>query len=405
MSILYLKYLQEADECQQLHNVTGTIWDALSHDGKMFRQHFGIPYNMFHSINHNWTTHGEFRRPVNVTGQERTDSRILLLGCFRLISKGVTFDAIEELSNVSVAHFHVFFKKFIDWFFKFYFKDWIVFPSTIDEVQHVESRYASRGLPGCIGSIDCVHIGWDMCPAGFQADCHGKEGFLTLAFEAIVSYTRRIMSVTPSFFGAWNDKTIVKFDESVTKLRKESFYTDYTWEVMDSEGRQCPQKGLYLICDGGYHRWQTLMPPYKHQIEGSAEGKWSKHVESLRKDVECTFGILKKHYAILKNCLHLHSKEHIEDIFRVCCVLHNMNHDFDGYDKVEFVDVAARIGTTMPEEHAMVGYDDSVDEGGCLHERELFRNRQDLLIAHFQYYRAKGVDFYQDKANKMPNIT
>ena len=26
-----------------------------------------------------------------------------------------------------------------------------------------------------------------------------------------------------------------------------------------------------------------------------------------------------------------------------------MNHDFDGYDKLEFVDVAARIGTTMPQ--------------------------------------------------------
>ena len=59
--------------------------------------------------------------------------------------------------------------------------------------------------------INCVHIGWDLCPAaGFQANCVGKEGYPTLVFEAIVSYTRRIMAVTKSFFGTWNEKTIMK---------------------------------------------------------------------------------------------------------------------------------------------------------------------------------------------------
>ena len=402
-SIFFLKYIQEADESTLLDNTTDTIWDASSYDGKTFRRRFGIPYKIFHSINKDWLRHGEFRKEGDALGQERTDSRILLLGCFRFLAKGITFDAVEELSNVSLAYFHVFFKKFVDWFPKCYNKDWIVFPSDNVGVRHVEARYASRALPGCVGSIDCVHLGWDMCPAGFQADCLGKEGFPTLVFEVIVSYTRRIMAVTPSFFGAWNDKTVVKFDQTVTKLRTDPFYTQYSWDVVDSQGRTSSQKGLYLICDGGYLSWQTLIPPYKHQIEGSAEGKWSKHVESLRKDVECTFGILKKRFAILKNHCRIHSKEQIEDIFRICCILHNMNHDFDGLDNV---DVTARMGTLVPERHEREGGDDDDDDdddgsteqeqGVRRHERELFRIRRDLLIAHFQYYRGQGVDFYQN---------
>ena len=28
------------------------------------------------------------------------------------------------------------------------------------------------------------------------------------------------------------------------------------------------QVGAYFICDGGYHLWDTLIPPYKDQLEG-----------------------------------------------------------------------------------------------------------------------------------------
>ena len=153
-SIFFLKYIQEADESTLLDNTTDTIWDASSYDGKTFRRRFGIPYKIFHSINKDWLRHGEFRKEGDALGQERTDSRILLLGCFRFLAKGITFDAVEELSNVSLAYFHVFFKKFVDWFPKCYNKEWIVFPSDNVGVRHVEARYASRGLLlKCLGSL------------------------------------------------------------------------------------------------------------------------------------------------------------------------------------------------------------------------------------------------------------
>ncbi len=57
------------------------------------------------------------------------------------------------------------------------------------DVSHIELQYAKLGIPGYIGSIDRVHIGWDMCPAGVNADCVEKEGYPTLAFEVIVSHT------------------------------------------------------------------------------------------------------------------------------------------------------------------------------------------------------------------------
>ena len=40
------------------------------------------------------------------------------------------------------------------------------------------------------------------------------------------------------------------------------------------------QTGAYFICDGGYHLWETLIPPYKNQLEGTSMIEWSKHLET-----------------------------------------------------------------------------------------------------------------------------
>ncbi len=127
VSIFFLKYLKEADEAAVLDDQAGTIHDAASVEGLTFHQRFGIPYSVFEVIHTDWLNHGEYRCARDAIGRRRTDSRILLLGCFRVLAKGVTFDAIEELSNVSIAHNHSFFKKFVSWFYGFYCKKWIHF--------------------------------------------------------------------------------------------------------------------------------------------------------------------------------------------------------------------------------------------------------------------------------------
>ena len=52
---------------------------------------------------------------------------------------------------------------------------------------------------------------------------------------------------------------------------------------------------------------------------GSIEGYFSLNLESVQKDVECTFGILKKRWCIL----HYPDIKKCEKIFVTCCCLHN----------------------------------------------------------------------------------
>ena len=80
---------------------------------------------------------------------------------------------------------------------------------------------------------------------------------------------------------------------------------------------------------GGYCQWTCLIPPFKDQTEASEFLGWSKHVEGLRKDVECTFDILKKRFMVLKNPIRFEKPGVIQDMFVTCCAMHNALLEYD----------------------------------------------------------------------------
>ena len=73
--------------------------------------------------------------------------------------------------------------------------------------------------------------------------------------------------------------------------------------------------GCYHINDNGYHKWGTSMEPSKAP-ENEDELRWSEMLESLRKDVECFFGILKNIFSILKYGSRFKKWEIIDNILK-----------------------------------------------------------------------------------------
>jgi Plant transposon protein len=88
-------------------------------------------------------------------------------------------------------------------------------------------------------------------------------------------------------------------------------------------------RGAWLLVDGGYLNWSVTVPPTKIPIT-KPELLWSEWLESLRKDVECTFGILKGRWRILKTGIHVHGVEAADNIWLTCCALHNLLLESDG---------------------------------------------------------------------------
>ena len=95
--------------------------------------------------------------------------------------------------------------------------------------------------------------------------------------------------------------------------------------------------GIYLICDV---KDSFLIDPFNFRSSRSII-YWSEWLESLRKDVECLFGILKSRWRIfLRNPVIFHKLVDIENIMHCCCILHNLLISADGIDSAWEDDVA-----------------------------------------------------------------
>ena len=139
---------------------------------------------------------------------------------------------------------------------------------------------------------------------------------------------------------------------------------DVVWHYYMAGGGVREERGMYLICDNGYLRWPESICPYESADKTTLEGYFSTNLESMRKDVEYTFGILKKRWRILNNRLNYRDIRKCKKIFVACACLHNFL-----LDQMERTDV--RVGRGYP-----IG-DDGLWEG-ALHT---FDNRMSLKFS------------------------
>ena len=111
---------------------------------------------------------------------------------------------------------------------------------------------------------------------------------------------------------------------------RRNVYKDIEFTVYDRDGVGHKVKGGYLITDGGYEGLSIFVNPNVPRSDREAI-VWSEFIEAVRKDVECTFGILKARFHILKG-IRFPEQNIVESTFVTCCILHNMLLELDGYD-------------------------------------------------------------------------
>lgn len=298
-----------------------------SYFGKLFRNRFRVPFTLFIKIRdlfveRNWLQTQSF----DCFGRPSVPFEIKLLAALRFLGRGECFDTLAELTGDRVSA-EVIRKFIIEWSFKMVqLKDqWIKGPNpnVPEEIQKAMNMYERLGFPGCIGSTDCVNIALERCPHTLKNTHTGKDGYPTLGFNCTVNHHRRFLNVARRCPGAWNDKSKVWFDEFVNKVRDDEDYKSVEFKIQGADGCWEIAKGVYLIVDGGYHRWRILQCPLKHSAN-MKECLHSKWLESVRKDVECAFGILKTRFRCLKLPSRFHNLQVVENIFVTCCILHNM---------------------------------------------------------------------------------
>jgi hypothetical protein len=213
----------------------------------------------------------------------------------------------------------------------------VVAPSNVSEAKKHSYEFEIAGLPGAIGSMDATHIVLEKVSfkirqshLGFKHTCTART------YNIVVNHRRRILGTTDGHPARWNDKSIVRFDKIAMGLRNGTLLSDdFEFDLYDYDTNgniiKVKYKGPWLIVDNGYHNWSTTIPPFKSTISVK-EMRFSNWLESIRKDVECTFGILKGRWRILKSGIRLNGIESADKIWKTCCALHNLLLDVDGLD-------------------------------------------------------------------------
>lgn len=259
-SVFWRRYIKPALDAEDAE-----IRDPTSREGEIFRRRFRVPYETFewlvedikrvHSL-------PDFRR--GASGLMGVHIKLLVLGSLRLVTSGCPLDLIQELTNVSIeCHRRFFHEKFSVWGQRVR-DQYISMPHDSASLDRVQASYEGYGLPGAAGSVDCVHVVWDCCPASMQSSCLGKDKVPTLVFEMVGDHSRRIMSVSQYFWGTFNDRSISRLDPVFDLFRDDgAFLKNVKWHSFRADGTLREHRGAYLICDGGYNDWRCTVCPYK----------------------------------------------------------------------------------------------------------------------------------------------
>jgi hypothetical protein len=82
----------------------------------------------------------------------------------------------EAAGCIAEEALRVFVHKWTEEFWKRNWDEWCTLPATGNELGVVMNIFERVGFPGCLGSMDVVHVAWAQCPAAYRALHTGKEG-------------------------------------------------------------------------------------------------------------------------------------------------------------------------------------------------------------------------------------
>jgi DDE superfamily endonuclease len=320
---------------------------------KQFRRRFRMPYASFQELvelvkmqeNDDGSLLFGRYQTTDAVGRPSSPIELMVLGSLRYLGRGLTFDDIAEYTCISGESHRVFFELFVLFGRKYLYPKFVVAPQTAEDAADHMIEMAQAGFNGCVGSMDATHVlNERICHAQKQSHMGFKLPGAARTYNITVNHRRQILSSTSGHPARWNDRTVVKYDTFLQDLRRTDLMQDVTFHLLERRGNEVIQqkyRGAWVMVDNGYLRWAITVPPFK-DTNSRKELLFSKWLESLRKDVECTFGIMKGRWRILKAGIRIHGIDKADDIWHTCCALHNWLLDIDGL--TEPWDNASQIG-------------------------------------------------------------
>ncbi|XP_062170570.1 uncharacterized protein LOC133876310 [Alnus glutinosa] len=225
-----------------------------------------------------------FVQERNAAGKLGHSSLQKMTAAIRMLAYGVTADLMDEYLRIGERTAMDSFIHFVKAVVSIFSAEYLRSPNS-EDIARLLAIGESRGFPGMLGSIDCMHWKWKNCPNAWK--------------------------------GSHNDINVLERSDVFANL---------------AEGRAPPVNYSinghdytmgYYLADGIYPSWATFVKTI-HAPQGNKRKNFAAAQESARKDVERAFGVLQARFAIVRGPARLYQPELLKDIMMACIILHNM---------------------------------------------------------------------------------
>jgi hypothetical protein len=115
----------------------------------------------------------------------------------RLLAYGVSADSLDESFRMAESTSLECLKRFCSAVVSIFSDEYLRAPNA-EDIKRLLREGESRGFPGMLGSLDCMHWEWKNCPTAWHGQFVGKEKTPTIILEAVASYD---MWIWHAFFG------------------------------------------------------------------------------------------------------------------------------------------------------------------------------------------------------------
>ncbi|CAJ2642043.1 unnamed protein product [Trifolium pratense] len=299
----------------------------------------------------------------------------------RMIGYGMAADAVDEYIKIGGSTALECLRKFCTGIIRLYEAVYMRAP-TQDDLKRILDVSETRGFPGMIGSIDCMHWEWKNCPKAWEGQfTRGDKGTTTVILEAVAYHDLWIWHAFFGCPGTLNDINVLDrspvFDDVIQgKAPRVNFFVN-----------QRPYDMTYYLADGIYPSYPTFVKSIR--LPRSEPDKlFAKYQEGCRKDIERAFGVLQARFKIIREPARLWDIEDLGLIMRTCIILHNMivEDERDSYiQRWADFDQGEGSESSTPQPHStevLPAFADHVRARSEFHDANVHHQLQADLVKH-----------------------
>ncbi|GJT45423.1 ALP1-like protein [Tanacetum coccineum] len=227
-----------------------------------------------------------FSSRLDATGRKSIGPILKCTSAIRQLAYGTAPDAFDEYLQIAERTSRECLDNFTKCIHVLYNHKFLRRPSATDIEKTYKLHEEKHGLPGMLGSIDCMHWDWKNCPKSLHGQFKRRDHkYPTLMLEAVADQRLWIWHAYFGVPGANNDLNVLYgsplFDDEIADIASECPFI-----VNGHTYRKC-----YYLVDDIYPEWSTFVKTFSVTRDAKTF-KFKTVQEAARKDIERAFGVL-----------------------------------------------------------------------------------------------------------------